>query len=78
MKLKIKKGDKVKVIAGSEKGKTGVVLSLRKHPLSLKVEGVALQTHFDQKKGLLKAERFIDYSNVKKWEEQVQKKAQKP
>lgn len=73
MKLKIKKGNKVKVITGSERGKTGVVLSIRKQPLSLKVQGVGIQTHFDKKKGLLKAERFIDYSNVKKWEEKTQK-----
>lgn len=69
MKLKIKKGDRVKVIAGADKGKTGLVLALKKNPLSIKVEGVGIQTHFDSKKGLLKIERFIDYSNVKKWEE---------
>ena len=65
MKLKIKKGDKVQVMAGSEKGKMGVVLAIRKHPLQLKIQGLGLQTHFDSKKGLFKKERFIDYSNVK-------------
>lgn len=64
MKLKIKKGQKVKVIAGSDKGKTGDVLEINAQKLEIKVSGVAVRTHFDKKEGLLKKEAFINYSNV--------------
>lgn len=65
MKLKIKKGATVQVIAGSDKGKSGKVLEIKTEPLKIKVQGVKVQTHFDKKDGLLKKEGFIDYSNVK-------------
>ncbi len=65
MKLKIKKGATVQVIAGSDKGKSGKVLEIKTEPLKIKVQGVKVQTHFDKKEGLLKKEGFIDYSNVK-------------
>jgi large subunit ribosomal protein L24 len=65
IKLKIKKGDTVQVIAGSDKGKKGTVLEVNPTALRIKVEGVRLQTHFDKKDGILKKEGFIDYSNVK-------------
>lgn len=65
LKLKIKKGDKVQVIAGSDKGKKGTVLEVSSTALKIKVEGVKVQTHYDKKDGLLKKEGFIDYSNVK-------------
>ncbi len=65
LKLKIKKGDKVQVIAGSDKGKKGTVLEVSPTALKIKVEGVKVQTHYDKKDGLLKKEGFIDYSNVK-------------
>lgn len=65
MKLKIKKGATVQVIAGSDKGKSGKVIEIKMNPLKIKVQGVKVQTHFDKKDGLLKKEGFIDYSNVK-------------
>lgn len=65
LKLKIKKGDKVQVIAGSDKGKKGTVLAVSPTAMKIKVEGVKVQTHYDKKDGLLKKEGFIDYSNVK-------------
>lgn len=65
LKLKIKKGDKVQVIAGSDKGKKGTVLEVSPTAMKIKVEGVKVQTHYDKKDGLLKKEGFIDYSNVK-------------
>lgn len=39
-KLKIKKGDTVKVIAGDDKGKTGAILSVDKKTLRVVIEGV--------------------------------------
>ncbi len=64
MNLKIRKGDTVKVIAGSEKGKKGAVIEVKPSALKIKIQGVKVQTHFDKKDGLLKKEGFIDYSNV--------------
>ena len=65
MKLKINVGDKVKVIAGADKGVSGAVLSLNSKKLKVRVQGVRLQTHFDKKDGISEREGFIDYSNVK-------------
>ena len=64
MKLKIKKGQKVKVICGGDKGKTGDVLNVDPTNLKIKVSGVAVRTHFDKKEGMFKSEGYIDYSNV--------------
>ena len=65
MKLKIKKGDTVQVIAGSDKGKKGTVIEVKPTAMKIKIQGVKVQTHYDKKDGLLKKEGFIDYSNVK-------------
>ena len=65
LKLKIRKGDKVQVITGSDKGKKGTVISVNPTALLIKVEGVKVQTHFDKKDGLLKKEGYLNYSNVK-------------
>jgi len=65
MKLKIKVGDTVQVITGSDKGKSGKVLQIKLNPLKIMVQGVRVQTHFDKKDGLLKKEGFVGYSNVK-------------
>ncbi len=65
MKLKIRKGDSVQVIAGSDKGKKGKVVAVDSTKMKIKVEGVKVQTHFDKKDGLKKLEGFVDYSNVK-------------
>jgi large subunit ribosomal protein L24 len=65
MKLKIKKNTEVKVISGSDKGKTGKVLAVDPRKMLVKVEGVKIMTHYDRKEGLVKKEGFIHYSNVK-------------
>lgn len=64
MKLKIKKDTQVKVITGSDKGKTGKVLAVDPKNMLVKVEGVKVMTHYDRKEGLTKKEGFIHYSNV--------------
>ena len=74
MKLKIRKGDKVQVIAGSDKGKKGTVLQVSPTAMKIKIEGVKVQTHYDKKDGLLKKEGFIDYSNVKLVEKATKEK----
>lgn len=65
MKLKIKKGDNVQVIAGSGKGHTGTVLDVDSTRLRIKVSGHNMQTSFDREKGITQAEGYVDYSNVK-------------
>jgi len=65
MKLKIKKGSTVQVIAGAEKGKKGTVLEINTSKMGVRVQGIRIQTHFDKKEGLLKKEGLIHYSNLK-------------
>lgn len=64
MKLKIKKGEQVQVIAGADKGKKGTVIEVSPKNMKLKIQGVRMQTHYG-KDGLSQKEGFIDYSNVK-------------
>ena len=78
IKLKIRKGDTVQVIAGSDKGKKGEVLAVDPKGLKIKVQGVKVQTHFDKKDGLLKKEGFVDYSNVKLVSSGAAEKAKSP
>lgn len=65
MKLKIRKGDNVQVIAGADKGKKGKVLEVSPAKMQIRIEGIKVMTHFDKKDGLKKIEGFLDYSNVK-------------
>lgn len=65
MKLKIKKGATVQVIAGADKGKKGAVLEINPEKMLVRVQGVRVQTHYDKKDGLLKKEGFVHYSNLK-------------
>lgn len=65
VKLKIKKGATVQVIAGAEKGKSGSVLEVDAKNLRIKVQGIKIQTHYSKQDGLQTREGFFDYSNVK-------------
>ena len=65
MKLKIKKGDQVLVIAGAEKGKRSKVLEIDSGKLKVRLQGVRVQTHFDKKEGIQKKEGWMDYSNIR-------------
>ena len=69
MKLKIKKGAKVQVISGADKGRSGTVIEVDPAGLRLRVEGVRVQTKHSKQNGLSKSEGFINYSNVKLLEE---------
>jgi large subunit ribosomal protein L24 len=74
-KLKIKKGDKVLVIAGDDKGKTGTVIRAIPKTRQLIVEGVKVvkkaikPTEQNKEGGFDHKEMPIDISNVKKVEE---------
>lgn len=69
--MKIKVGDNVKVIAGSDKGKTGKVIKTLKNENRVIVEGVhVVKRHMKPNRmnevgGIIEIERPIDASNVK-------------
>jgi len=65
MKLKIKKGATVQVMAGSDKGKKGTVLEILPSKMKVRVQGARMQTHFDKENGISEKEGLIDYSNLK-------------
>lgn len=70
MKLKIKKGDIVKIITGDDKGKTGRVLEINPTKMNVLVEGINIHTKHEkpnqrnQNGGLVKTELPVHYSNV--------------
>ncbi len=70
MKLKIKKGDMVEVIAGNDRGITGRVLQVFPKEMRVLVEGVNIRKKHtrpnpqDQQGGIREIEMPIHYSNV--------------
>ena len=70
MKLSVKKGDNVLVIAGKDAGKTGEVLEVNRDDHKVVVANVNIQSHHkkprskDDKGGIIKSEGAIDASNV--------------
>ena len=70
MKLSVKKGDNVLVIAGKDAGKTGEILEVNREAGRVVVAGVNIQAHHnkpkskDDKGGIIKTEGPIDASNV--------------
>ena len=74
MKLKIRKGSKVEVITGAEKGKQGTVLAVDAEKMRVRIEGVKVQTRHSKQDGLVKSEGYIHYSNVKLVEAAAAKK----
>lgn len=71
MKLNIKKGDIVKVIAGDDKGKEGRVLVVDPKKMTILVDGVNIHkkhqkpTQDNQQGGIIDKALPIHYSNVK-------------
>ncbi|AIZ64735.1 50S ribosomal protein L24 [Hymenobacter sp. DG25B] len=70
-KLHVKTGDTVQVIAGDEKGKTGVIKSVNRSTQRVIVEGLNLVTKHNKPSaknpqgGITKIEAGIHVSNVK-------------
>ena len=68
--LKLKKGDKVVVIAGKDKGKEGTILVADVKKRRIIVEGVNMVSKHqkavnqEEKAGIIKKEAYIDASNV--------------
>ena len=73
MKQKLKVGDEVLVITGSDRGRQGAILGFDSSQKKVRVKNVRMQTHFDKKEGIQKREGLIDRSNVK-----FVKRAEKP
>ncbi|MFQ6342287.1 50S ribosomal protein L24 [Campylobacter sp. VTCC 70190] len=75
VKLKIKKGDSVKVITGDDKGKTGKVLAVYPKTLKVVVEGCKLAkkaikpSEKNPNGGFINKEMPMDISNVAKVQE---------
>jgi large subunit ribosomal protein L24 len=71
IKLKIKKGDNVKIITGDDKGKTGNVIKVFPEIRKILVKGVNEKKKHqkptkEKKGGIINIERPIDISNVVK------------
>ena len=72
MKTHVKKGDNVEVIAGKNKGKRGVVLSVNAKKQTVTVEGARIlkkatkPTEADPEGGIKEIDGAIHISNVKK------------
>ena len=70
MSLRIKKGDTVKVIAGSDKGQTGKVIAVDPKTNLVKVENLNMVTRHrkgrtaQEQSGIIKMEGNINISNV--------------
>ncbi len=77
--MKIKKGDKVQVIAGKDKGVTGEVLAVYPEQHKVVVEGVnILKKHvkpsqLNPEGGILSQEAPIDISNVMAYDSKAKK-----
>lgn len=75
--MKIRKGDKVKVIAGKDKGKIGEVLKVIKAENKVVVEGVnKVKKHIkpgqlNEEGGIVELEKPIDVSNVMFYNEKL-------
>lgn len=69
--MKLKKGDKVNVIAGKDKGKSGKILQVLREKSRVVVEGINIvkrhqkPTSTNQTGGILEKEAPIHISNVK-------------
>lgn len=70
MAKRIKRGEEVVVIAGSEKGKRGKVLLVKYDAKRILVEGIKMVKKHQKRRsendqgGIIEKEAFIDYSNV--------------
>ncbi len=69
-KLRIKKGDNVKVLAGNNKGESGRVLLVNRDSMRVTVEGVNMRSKAVRPSqqhpngGIIKIEAPVHYSNV--------------
>ena len=74
MKSLFKKGSKVKVCVGKDKGKTGEIIEINRFRNLAKVKGTNMQKKHkkatkENKGGIISKEGFIHLSNLKNFEE---------
>ena len=77
----IKKGFKVKILAGKDKKKEGEVIEIDKKNFRAKVKGINIvkkhvKTTKEKKGGIISKESFIHLSNLKLIDEKVIKKTE--
>ena len=75
----IKKGDKVKILAGKDKKKDGEVIEIDRQNNRAKIKGINLvkkhiKTTKEKKGGIITKENFVHISNLKLLEEKKQSK----
>ena len=78
----IKKGMKVKVICGKDKGKDGEVIEIDRKNIRVKVKGINIvkkhvKTTKEKKGGIISKENFIHLSNLKNIESDKKIEAKK-
>tara|TARA_B100000579_G_scaffold161044_1_gene130836 strand:+ start:655 stop:912 length:258 start_codon:yes stop_codon:yes gene_type:complete len=78
----IKKGDKVKILAGKDKKKEGEVMEIDRQNNRAKVKGVNIikkhvKTTKEKKGGIISKENFINISNLAIFEESKSKNKNK-
>ncbi len=82
--MKLKKGDKVKIITGKDKGKTGMIIKVLPKKDKVIIEGLNMvKKHLkpndkNEQGGIFDIEAMIQMSNVKLVKEQANKKTKKP
>ena len=68
--MKVKKGDKVKILSGKDRGKTGTIKQVFRKSAKVIVEGINFVTTYEKKKneqkkgGIIKVEGPISVSKV--------------
>ena len=78
--MNLKKGNKVKILTGKDKNKTGEIIEIKKFNNKAKVKGIKivkkhLKATKENKGGIISKENFIHISNLKLVE---QEKKQEP
>ena len=78
----IKKGMKVKILAGKDKSKEGEVMEIDRKNHRAKVKGINiikkhLKTTKEKKGGIVSKENFVHLSNMKNIEENIKQQAKK-
>ena len=78
----IKKGMKVKIISGKDKGKDGEVIEIDRKNTRVKVKGINIvkkhvKTTKEKKRGIVSKENFIHLSNLKNIESDKKIEAKK-
>jgi len=80
--MNLKKGNKVKILTGKDKNKTGEIIEIKKFNNKAKVKGINivkkhLKATKEKKGGIISKENFIHISNLKLVGEEKKKEPKK-